>query len=76
MEKYAESQSGYKFPGEEVHKEVSMWFLNKGNAAISKNLQEFSKWRTDCNYEDVVADLNNTIRDCFKSAGRIIHVLK
>jgi hypothetical protein len=73
--KYAEMNLHKPFPRDNVHQHVGNWFRNNNKNGIANDLREFSRWRTDCDYDDDVTDLHIKIRSSIKSAGRIIYAL-
>jgi hypothetical protein len=71
--KYAENRMGKKFPDDNIHEDVRMWFFSNDKKWVFFDLREFSKWRNQCDYDDNVENFPKLIRDSRKTAGKILY---
>ncbi len=61
---YAKEMNGWKHEwNENTHREIKEHFKDKGRLEISGNLDDLRKWRNQCDYDDLVPELDKILKD-------------
>jgi len=73
---YARDRHGFRPTRKDAHRRVRKHFHNRGMSHIADKLLDLSRWRNDCDYEDVVPKTSLMPVSAINEAQKIFNKLK
>lgn len=73
---YARDRHGFKPTRKDIHRRVRRHFEKKGMFHIADKLWDLSRWRNDCDYEDIVAKTSLLPTSAINEAQKVLNTLR